>query len=111
MLHTPNSSMTVTFSEDTQGMEEPGPALLCLKATSPCLAVPKGLFQPLGTKAATTDQKSVQKLVQNAEKHFKWHNDNLLTLQVKYTTEKMALQFPHSLPQPVSSFYMKMPMN
>lgn len=59
MLHTPNSSMTVTFSEDTQGMEETGPDLLCLKATSPCLAVHKSLFQPLGTKAATTDQKSV----------------------------------------------------
>lgn len=59
VLHTPNSSMTLMFSEDTQGMEKTGPALLCLKATSSCLAVPKDLYQPPGTKAATTDQKSV----------------------------------------------------
>lgn len=72
-LHAPHTKQfhdCSMFREGTQGMERLGPALLCLKATSSCLAVPKGLFQPLGTKTATTDQKSVWKLVQSAKKCF-----------------------------------------
>lgn len=46
-LHAPHTKQfhdCSMFSEDTQGMEKLGPALLCLKATSSCPAVPKSLF-------------------------------------------------------------------
>lgn len=74
-LHAPHTKQFHDYSmssEDTQGMEKLRPALLCLKATSSCLAVPKVLFQPPGTKAATTDQNSVWKLVQSAKKPLWW---------------------------------------